>query len=123
MTKEYLQGYFRCSSFIKSINEEIHEVSVLKEVIKRYVDHEEVAYILDARERKLNKLLKVQEAKKAEIEAAVQAIPDETFRKLIFLRYIKGMDWEKLSYEMKYSYSHCFGLHAKFFKLEEGESK
>ena len=123
MTKEYLQGYFRCGSFIKSINEEIHEVSVLKEVIKRYVNHEEVAYILDARERKLNKLLKVQEAKKAEIEAAVQAIPDERIRKLIFLRYIKGLTWEKLSYEMLYAESHCMALHAKFFKLEEGESK
>lgn len=123
MTKEYLESYSRCDCFINSINEEIHEISILKGIVQRYLNHEETMLMLDARERKQKRLLKLQEEKKAEIEAAVQAIPDETFRKLIFLRYIKKMDWERLSYAMQYSYSHCFALHAKFFKLEEGESK
>ena len=120
MTKEYLEGYSRCDSFIKSINDEIQEINFLKGVTKHYMNNKEVSECLEARETKLNKLLKIQEEKKAEIEAAVQAIPDERFRKLVFLRYIKRMNWEALSYEMLYSESHCYELIRAFFK-KEGE--
>lgn len=55
-------------------------------------------------------------AVRAEIERAIGTVQDDTQRRLLRLRYIKGMTWERIAVEMNYSYRNTTRLHG--FALE-----
>ena len=55
-------------------------------------------------------------AAKAELQAveeAIAAVPDDTARELLQLRYLKGMTWDAVSLAMCYSYTNVHRLHRK----------
>lgn len=58
---------------------------------------------------KINQLVAV----RIEIERAIGTVQDDTQRRLLRLRYIKGMTWEKITVEMNYTYQWVFELHGR----------
>lgn len=41
-----------------------------------------------------------------EVKAVISSVPKETYRKLLSMRYIQGISFERISVEMNYSYWH-----------------
>lgn len=58
---------------------------------------------------KINHLVAV----RIEIERAISTVQDDTQRRLLRLRYIKGMTWEKIAAEMNYTYQWVCELHGR----------
>ena len=58
---------------------------------------------------KINHLVAV----RIEIERAIGTVQDDTQRRLLRLRYIKGMTWEKIAVEMNYTYQWVCELHGR----------
>lgn len=66
-----------------------------------------LAELRDMLNEKRLELLKIRVA----IEMAINGVEDGTQRRLLRLRYIKGLTWEKISVEMNYSYVHTCRIH------------
>ena len=60
------------------------------------------------------KIQKAEEERRV-IDVALQELPVRD-RRLIELRYINGLSWEKVSMEMQYSLPHIFRLHGKILQ-------
>ena len=58
---------------------------------------------------KINQLVAV----RIEIERAIGTVQDDTQRRLLRLRYIKGMTWEKIAVEMNYTYQWVCALRGR----------
>lgn len=52
------------------------------------------------------------EAELARIETAIESVPHPLHRKLLRLRYIKGLGWEEVSVKMKYSWRQTHRMHS-----------
>lgn len=48
-----------------------------------------------------------------EIERAIGTVQNDTQRRLLYLRYIKGLTWERIALEMHYGYQWVCKLHGK----------
>ena len=68
-----------------------------------------VAELRDSLMGKIEELAAV----RAEIERAIGTVQDDTQRRLLRLRYIKGMTWEKVAIEMNYTYQWVCELHGR----------
>ena len=64
---------------------------------------------------KINQLVAV----RIEIERAIGTVQDDTQRRLLRLRYIKGMTWEQIAVEMHYGYQWVCKLHGRALLLIE----
>ena len=69
-----------------------------------------VAKICDA-EREINAMIDRLIDLKAEIEHTIAAVPDETLRHLLELRYINGKTFEQIAVDMHYSWRHIIRIH------------
>lgn len=58
---------------------------------------------------KVDKLVEL----RREIEAGIETVDSNTQRRLLKLRYIDGMTWERVAVEMDYSYMQVCRLHGK----------
>lgn len=58
---------------------------------------------------KVDKLVEL----RREIEAGIETVDSSTQRRLLKLRYIDGMTWERVAVEMNYSYMQVCRLHGK----------
>lgn len=66
-------------------------------------------------DRKLDELIALRE----QIESAIQGLPAEE-RRLMRLRYIDGLTWEKIAVELNYSWSQVHRIHSTILaKLEK----
>ena len=74
-----------------------------------------VAELRDSLMGKIEELAAV----RAEIERAIGTVQDDTQRRLLRLRYIKGMNWEKVAIEMNYTYQWVWELHGRALKKME----
>lgn len=74
-----------------------------------------VAELRDSLMGKIEELAAV----RAEIERAIGTVQDDTQRRLLRLRYIKGMTWEKVAIEMNYTYQWVCELHGRALKKVE----
>ena len=68
-----------------------------------------VAELRDSLMGKIEQLAAV----RAEIERAIGTVQADTQRRLLRLRYIKGMTWEKISMEMHYGCQWVYKLHGR----------
>lgn len=68
-----------------------------------------VAELRESLMDKINQLAAV----RIEIERAIGTVQDDTQRRLLRLRYIKGMTWEKISMEMHYGCQWVYKLHGR----------
>lgn len=62
-----------------------------------------VAAIMEAEEKarcRMEELERMQD----EIKAVIEAVPNETYRSLLSMRYIKGLPFERISCEMNYTH-------------------
>lgn len=66
-----------------------------------------VAELRESLMDKINQLAAV----RIEIERAIGTVQDDTQRRLLRMRYIKGMIWERIAVEMNYSYRNTTRLH------------
>lgn len=68
---------------------------------------EDVAKITDETEQ-LRAVKRQVDAALAEILAAIEAVPDETQKAVLTMRYVEGLDWisiaDKIGYEISYTY-------------------
>lgn len=64
---------------------------------------------------KINQLAAV----RIEIERAISTVQDDTQRRLLRLRYIKGMTWEQIAVEMHYTYQWVCELHGRALRKVE----
>lgn len=74
----------------------------------------DLADILIRKEKVLARIWKdieLKETARERINAALYAMPSETERTLLVLRYKKGMTFEKVAEEMEYSWRHTLRLH------------
>lgn len=74
-----------------------------------------VAKICDA-EREINAMIDRLIDLKAEIEHTIAAVPDETLRHLLELRYINGKTFEQIAVDMFYTYQWVCVLHGRALK-------
>ena len=71
-----------------------------------------VAKICDV-EEEINKMIDELIDLKSEIERTIAAVPDETYRTLLELRYINGKTFEQIADEMYYTYKWVCVLHGR----------
>ena len=71
-----------------------------------------VAKICDE-ENKINEMIDRLINLKSEIERTIAAVPDETYRTLLELRYINGKTFEQIADEMYYTYKWVCVLHGR----------
>lgn len=71
-----------------------------------------VAKICDE-EKKINEMIDRLINLKSEIEHTIAAVPDETYRTLLELRYINGKTFEQIAVEMYYTYQWVCVLHGR----------
>ena len=74
-----------------------------------------VAELRESLMDKINQLAAV----RIEIERAIGTVQDDTQRRLLRLRYIKGMTWERIAVEMNYGYQWICKLHGRALLLIE----
>lgn len=56
-------------------------------------------------------------AVRGEIIRTISAVDDENLRKLLIMRYINGYTWQKIAFQMNFSFDHVVGyLHRKALK-------
>ena len=48
-----------------------------------------------------------------QIEKQIDAVEDETLKRLLYLRYIRGLTWEEVAVEMHYTYQWVCALHGR----------
>jgi hypothetical protein len=66
-----------------------------------------VAELRESLMDKINQLAAV----RIEIERAIGTVQDDTQRRLLRLRYIKGMTLQQIAVEMNYSWRHIYNIH------------
>ena len=54
-----------------------------------------------------------------EVPQAIDRLPDERLARLLRLRYIDGMTWERVAVEMHYSYMQVCRMHGKALDVIE----
>lgn len=64
-------------------------------------------------EREINESIDELVKIRKNIEKALAAIKDDTYRRLLEYRYIDGMTWEQIAIEMHYSYQWICKLHGR----------
>lgn len=121
--KEYLQQYKLLGS---RINAKCEQLERLRELSTK-VSAEQgsgahsgvsdrvgsiVAKICDT-EAEINEMIDKLLGLRAEIEHTIAAVPDETLRQLLELRYINCKTFEQIAVEINYSYMHVCRLHGK----------
>ena len=121
--KEYLQQYKLLDS---RINAKCEQLERLRELSTK-VSAEQgggahsgvsdrvgniVAKICDA-EAEINEMIDKLLDLRVKIERAIAAVPDETLRQLLELRYINCKTFEQIAVEINYSYMHVCRLHGK----------
>ena len=121
--KEYLQQYKLLDS---RINAKCEQLERLRELSTK-VSAEQgggahsgvsdrvgniVAKICDA-EAEINEMIDKLLDLRVEIERAIAAVPDETLRQLLELRYINCKTFEQIAVEMYYTYKWICALHGR----------
>lgn len=54
---------------------------------------------------------------RGEIIRTISAVDDENLRKLLIMRYINNYNWQKIAFQMNFSFDHVVGyLHRKALK-------
>ena len=74
---------------------------------------DKVAEYAERVERAINQLA----AEKLKVYDAVEQLPDVTLKRVMTLRYIRGMKWERIADEMGYSKRNVTILHGKALTL------
>lgn len=64
-------------------------------------------------EKELQQTYKVLLERKTEIEKAVDALQNETYRLILKLKYINGNNWESIAVKMNYNYRWTLYLHGR----------
>lgn len=81
----------------------------------RSLEHaaEHICQLIDELEAKRTELA----ALRREIGAAIDAVPNLTLQRLLYLRYIDSLRWEQIAVELSYSYKQVLRLHGKALAL------
>lgn len=128
--KEFLRSYLIAKSDVARLEEQLAELRMNKispSVINDGMPHGSTsgdlsAYaaqvddlerkIMAARYRRINRFQMVQEA--------IESMEDDQAKKILTLRYLRGMGWEAIAVVMGYTYRHTTKLHGialKNFKM------
>jgi len=76
--------------------------------------------VVDAEERLAQVISHVGEALAARL-VLIERLTDERQKTLLTLRYINGLGWEKIGYEMHYERTQVFEIHAQALKAAQDE--
>lgn len=124
--KEYLKSYRKAVQREQDILEEIQRLR-LDKMFPTMVndgmpkgshqsDLSDYAVLLDEQ----IELLKKERLEKvhlySEIESKIRQMEDDDEQRVLRLRYIKGLKWEKVAVEMKYSWQSTHKIHARALK-------
>lgn len=121
--KRYLRSYRESAIREKDILLEIEELRMEKmqpslrqsdgmpKAAGTHTDLSDYMVRLDSMISKLIKEKSTRLKKREKIEKRISRMADETEKRLLRLRYIKGMGWEEICTEMGYSWSHIHRLH------------
>lgn len=121
--KEYLQQYKLLDSRINAKCEQLERLRELSTKVSAEQGNGArsgvsdrvgsiVAKICDA-EAEINEMIDELLDLRVEIEHTIAAVPDETLRQLLELRYINCKTFEQIAVEINYSYMHVCRLHGK----------
>ena len=124
--KEYLKSYQRSAKREQDILEEIRKLrmdkmfpSVVNDGMPKGSSQSDLsgyAATLDGLIEKLKKerLEKIQHLRN--IEDQIGKMQDEDEKRVLRLRYIKGMKWEEVAVEMEYSWRRTHDIHSRALK-------
>lgn len=127
---EWLRRYQKIN---RRINRKCEEVSQLRELATKITPtlsdmpkgnqtsdkvSEAVSKIADL-EKEIDAEVDALVAIRNQIQAAIEAIQDDTLKTLLEYRYIDGLTWEKIAVKMNYSYMHVCRLHGKAINVIE----
>ena len=108
--KEYLSQYRACAVRIKDIARHLQELRAIAESLKneegqRVALDKAVSDLVDAQKEaatELDRLCKLQ----ADIFTTIDGLSSDTYKALLYKRYVLGMTWEQVAVDMGYSYVH-----------------
>jgi DNA-directed RNA polymerase specialized sigma subunit len=126
MTKKELKQYIWIQDNIKYLEDKLEELKTtaantntkLSDMPKGSPSKDSLANIvckIVEVQEKVNKEVEKGYQKMKEIEKSIENL-DEREKRLIRLRYIKGLKWEKICVEMNYSWRQIHRLHAGILK-------
>lgn len=121
--KEYLKSYQRAIRREKEIEDEIRQLrldkmfpSVVNDGMPRGTTQSDLSGYAALLDEQISKLIRerYERAKiRADIENSIRAMSNEDEQSVLRLRYIKGLKWEEIAVEMKYSYMQTHRIHSR----------
>lgn len=120
--KEYLQSYSTISARVKLLQDTIEQLRTEAESVSISLDGmphgqgnkswENIAVKLAEYETELSEELSAFWEKRMDIINTIGLL-DHQHQTLLYKRYIKGMRWEQIAYEMHFSWRHCHRVHGR----------
>lgn len=120
--KEYLQSYNTISARVKLLQDTIEQLRTEAESVSISLDGmphgqgnkswENIAVKLAEYETELSEELSAFWGKRMDIINTIGLL-DHQHQTLLYKRYIKGMRWEQIAYEMHFSWRHCHRVHGR----------
>lgn len=120
--KEYLQSYNTISARVKLLQDTIEQLRTEAESVSISLDGmphgqgnkswENIAVKLAEYETELSEELSAFWEKRMDIINTIGLL-DHQHQTLLYKRYIKGMRWEQIAYEMHFSWRHCHRVHGR----------
>lgn len=121
--KEYLKSYQRAIRREKEIEDEIRQLrldkmfpSVVNDGMPKGTNQSDLSGYAALLDEQISKLIRerYERAKlRADIENSIRAMSNEDEQSVLRLRYIKGLKWEEIAVEMKYSYMQTHRIHSR----------
>jgi len=129
--KDYLSQIISINEEISDIQDELQGLRDLRESISVTLTVDKIksspmldrlgeltASILDFENKHSDALARLLNAKK-EIEGTIETVEDKRLRRLLRLRYVRGLNWEHVAGAMCYSMRQAYRLHKDALPLIE----
>lgn len=124
--KEYLRRYVRSKKREKRIEEEIQRLrmdkmfpSVVSDDMPHGTDQKDLSDYIVLVDQQID-LLKAERLEGikiyADIEERIRKMQDDNEQEVLRLKYIRGMTWEEVAVEMRYTFQHTHRIHKRALK-------
>ena len=120
--KEYLKSYRRAVRREKEIEDEIRQLrldkmfpSVVNDGMPKGTNQSDLSGYAALLDEQISELIqeRYKRAKlRADIENSIRAMENEDEQRVLRLRYIRGLKWEEIAVEIKYSYMQTHRIHS-----------